>query len=141
MAKVGRPTDYCSKTADDICERLCEGESLRSICLPDDMPARSVVFRWLGKHQEFADQYARAREEQAESLADEIVYIADNCEDAAIGRLQVDARKWVSSKLKPKKYGDKITTEITGTLSLSDMTDDQLNIKLKALIDAGAIPE
>lgn len=137
---MGRPTDYCDETVDAICERLANGESLRSICKSDDMPSLATVFRWLRVHPEFSDQYARAREEQAEALADEIVEIADEActtvradkhgtkpddeegntevvfDSAAVARnrLRVDARKWVASKLKPKKYGDKM--ELSGQL-------------------------
>lgn len=129
----GRPTDYSQELADDICERIADGESLRAICADEAMPNKATVFRWLGRHQEFSDQYARAREEQAESFADEMVAIADEREtrvvmdgdgDAVVvfdstavarNRLRVDTRKWVASKLKPKKYGDKTTTELTGS--------------------------
>ena len=110
---------------------------LRVICRADDMPAKASVFRWLGLHKEFSDQYARAREEQAEALADEIVSIADEQEATvrthdgmtevtfdsvavARNRLRVDARKWVASKLKPKKYGDKldIDQKVSGELKV-----------------------
>lgn len=111
---MGRPSDYSQELADSICERLADGESLRSICSADDMPAKTTVFRWLGANQEFRDQYARAREEQAESLADEITEIADTADDAQIARLRIDARKWVASKLKPKRYGDRL--ELSGEL-------------------------
>ena len=120
---MARPTDYNQEIADRICEALSEGQSLREICKTDDMPNKATVFRWLNLHAEFSDQYARAREEQAESLADEIVHLADNAanpllvegvplldkdgnpvlfaDTAAIAhaRLKVDARKWVASKL------------------------------------------
>lgn len=131
----GRPSDYTQAIADEICERLSDGDSLREICREDRMPKKATVFRWLGKYEEFRDQYARAREEQAESMADEIVSIADEeCtmvkhgdgkEDKEVevvfdstavarNRLRIDARKWVAAKLKPKKYGDKVTQEHTG---------------------------
>lgn len=136
----GRPTDYCQQIADDICERLLDGESLRTICASEDMPARSTVMRWLGLHKEFSDQYARTKQEQAEALADEIVEIADeevtmikaskhgvkaddedgNVEVAfdptavARNRLRVDARKWVAAKLLPKKYGERSQMELSG---------------------------
>jgi hypothetical protein len=105
---------------------------LRGICAGDEMPNKSTVFRWLAARKEFSDQYARAREEQAETLADEIVEIADDdpgvisrgegdrvevsVDSAAVAhqRLRIDARKWVASKLKPKKYGDKVSQEISG---------------------------
>ena len=108
---IGRPTDYSEDLADVICEQIADGDSLRSICKNDAMPNRATVFRWLAKNKSFSDQYARAREDQAESYADEITSIADNdSDDADVNRdrLRIDARKWVSSKLKPKKYGDRI---------------------------------
>jgi hypothetical protein len=96
---------------DTICERLSNGESLRGICRDDGMPQVSTVWRWMVDNEERRNQYARAREEQADTLADEIVAIADNATDAQIARLQMDARKWFASKVAPKKYGDK--TDIT----------------------------
>ena len=132
----GRPSTYSEAMADAICERLAMGESLRSICRDESMPAMSTVFKWLTQQEAFVEQYAHAREEQAEALADEIVAIADEAEvvtkhegeevrlalDAtgvARNRLRVDARKWAASKLKPKKYGDRVQTEHSGTVTLT----------------------
>jgi hypothetical protein len=122
---VGRPIEFDQETADRICEQLTEGLSLRKICLAEDMPCCSTVYKWLTKVPEFAEQYAHARESQADTLADEIIDIADdgsndwmgdkddedgtqyNGDAVARSRLRVEARKWVAAKLKPKKYGDK----------------------------------
>ena len=122
----GRPTRYTPEVAADICTRLAEGESLRSICDDDAIPHRSTVLAWLfdGEHEEFKDQYACAREAQAEGRADEIVDIADDAtgdfttdkdgkeivdhEHIQRSRLRVDARKWIAAKLLPKKYGDRL---------------------------------
>ena len=111
--KKGRPTTYCDGLADLICERIADGESLRAICRDPEMPSTSMVFRWLGNQAGFRDQYELAKEEQAELFADEIIHIADSADDensTAVqkARLQVDARKWVASNLKPKRYGDKV---------------------------------
>lgn len=122
MAGLGRPSDYTPELADEICTRLANGESLRAICSSDRddwMPHIGTVLRWVGQHEEFREQYARAREIQAETMADEIIGIADDADiDAGAGvakaRLQVDARKWVASKLLPKKYGDKLQAEVSG---------------------------
>ncbi len=111
---TGRPSEYTQEIADVICERIAEGDSLRTICLGDDMPNRATVFRWLGKYAEFSDQYARARDAQADAYADDVVYIADTEKDPQLARVRVDARKWTASKLKPKKYGDQLRTELTG---------------------------
>mgnify|MGYP000867958778 CR=1 FL=1 len=111
---MGLPVEYSPEVADAICERLAVGESLRHICAQDGMPRMASVFRWLAANEAFREQYARAREEQAESYADEITQIADEEIDPQRARVRIDARKWVASKLKPKKYGDKVTTELTG---------------------------
>lgn len=116
---MARPTDYCQETVDDICERIGVGESLRAICRDEEMPALSTVFRWLTIHPEFSDQYARAREEQAEALADEITDIADTEEDVQRAKVRIDARKWVAGKLRPKKYGDKTQLEHSGEMKLT----------------------
>lgn len=61
------------------------------------------------------DQYARARETQADTFVDEMIEIADNQAippDAR--RVMNDARKWAAGKQAAKKYGDKVTQEVTG---------------------------
>jgi hypothetical protein len=139
-AKLGRPSSFSQAVADAICVKLADGISLREICRDDAMPDKSTVLRWLASpdHVDFRDQYARAREAQADHMADEILEIADdgtndwmerratggggrsdaageaeevvpNHEHINRSKLRVDARKWLMSKLAPKKYGDKIT--------------------------------
>ena len=127
---MGRPTDYTPELASQICERLADGESLRAICRDESMPARSTVFRWLAEDAAFQDQYARAREAQADALAEDILDIADDGrrdylkdpesgreivdhDHIARARLRVDARKWYAGKVAPKKYGDKATVALT----------------------------
>jgi hypothetical protein len=57
-----------------------------------------------------------------------------NKEHIQRSRLRIETRKWLASKLKPKKYGDKITTEHTGTVGLSDMSEEALDAKLAELL-------
>jgi len=131
----GRPSTFAQDIADAICERLMDGESLRTICKSDDMPAASTVFRWLTLNKPFSEQYARAREIQADLLFDDVLDIADdgsndwmqranadgslgdtvlNGEHVQRSKLRVDARKWMAGKLAPKKYGDRVLNEHTG---------------------------
>jgi len=129
----GRPTILDDDLADTICRRLAHGESLRSICRDDAMPDISTVLEWVVNskneaQEKFSKQYAKAREAQAEYLADEINDIADdgsndwieretekrniveqvNGEVVARSRLRVDTRKWYLSKVLPKKYGERL---------------------------------
>ena len=112
---MARPTKYSEDLADQICERIANGESMRSVSRDEAMPAMSTLFKWLREHDQFSEQYARAKDESADCMVDDILSIADNDEeDPQSRRVRIDARKWVASKLKPKKYGDRIQTEVTG---------------------------
>ncbi len=141
---MARPSDYTPETAAKICEMIADGASLRSICRNIDMPGLSTVFQWLAAHPTFAEQYAHARDVQADTLADELLEIADDAtndwmerfgkDGQSLGyfpdqdhinrsRLRVDTRKWIASKLKPKKYGERTETHLTGSISLTQLIE------------------
>lgn len=124
----------------ELLERIADGESLRAICRDDHMPDKATVFRWLADDADLRDQYARARETQADSIFDEIIEIADdarndwmerqgpdgqgvgwqlNGDHVQRSRLRIDARKWMAGKLRPKVYGDKVEHEHKGGLTVS----------------------
>jgi len=113
--RTGRPSTFTQSTADAICERIAAGESLRSICAEKETPALSVVFQWLNAQPSFADQYARARETQADTIADEMLDIARGKSADQVAnadrRLLLDTLKWRAGKLRPKVYGDRQTVE------------------------------
>ena len=137
---TGRPSLYSEELADIILTKLIEGESLRKICLNENMPHVSTVLRWLCKkeHESFRDQYARAREMQADTLADEIIYIADKADkdNAHAQRVKVDARKWVASKLKPKKYSDKLNVGVPDIPEGAEIKVSFVNAKPETSEDA-----
>lgn len=129
--KCGRPSSYSDELAEKICARIAEGESLRKICRDEQMPSASTVFAWLAdeKHSGFRSKYTHAREVQAELMAEDLIEIADSTamdtvadengekpNPAAVARdkLRVETRKWIASKLLPKKYGDKVSAELSG---------------------------
>lgn len=125
--KGGRPTKYSIELASEICELLADGNPLRRITRMEGMPTSASVYLWLQQHKEFLEMYTRAREDQADALADEIVEIADEQPelvqvydkdgklvevkiDSALlawQRNRMDARKWTAAKLKPRKYGER----------------------------------
>lgn len=119
MARPNRPPHPLKRTAENIAEilkRLSHGESLRAICADEHLPAYQTFLEWCAEDAELADQYARARERQADHYASEIIEIADIEEDPQRARVRIDARKWVASKLLPKKYGDRQEIEHSGKL-------------------------
>lgn len=143
--KGGRPTKYNIKTTDEICAKIAEGESIHQISLAKGMPDEATIYRWLIKYEEFCDKYARAKEFQADRFNEEIVDIADdgrndweerenertgktfvalNAEAIARSRLRIETRKWLMSKHKPKKYGER--------LALSGDKEDPLYVKTEA---------
>ncbi len=129
----GRPEVYRQKLADKICEKIAEGYSLRTACKGEGMPALSTVFLWFRTKPEFSDQYAKATQERTEAMAEDILDIADdgsndlmtiqkgnltyeieNKEVTNRSKLRVDTRKWLMSKMKPRKYGEKLDVTTDG---------------------------
>lgn len=122
----------------EVCDRIADCVPLRVIA-SDIGVSKSMLLEWLGG---YADQYARAREAQADKMAEDILSIADEVtveakyqgEDVTLdisssavarNKLRVDARRWLAGKMAPKKYGDKVVNEHTGELTTT------LNIAFK----------
>lgn len=137
---------YSKKLAFDICEHICDGKSIKAIGEIDGMPSRACIFRWISEYPFFKDLYARAKEEQIEVKVDEMNEIADNgmndwmevqSKDGHVvgyrvngeaiqrSKLRIDAIKWQASKLKPKKYGDKLLDDNKNmTIIINDKSKD-----------------
>lgn len=128
----------------EILAKISTGVSVRKACEEYGVPESTFRFNVDQTH------YARAREACVEALADEIMDISDdgrndwmvkhgddnpgwilNGEHVQRSKLRVDTRKWLLSKIAPKKYGDKVAMEHTspdGSMSpkAAELTDDQL---------------
>jgi hypothetical protein len=107
------------------CDVETSTDGLNAICIKNGSN-RTSFHQYRNSTPETVDRYARAKQIQAELLADEIIEIADNPElgtksvskptgiEITEGdmiehrRLRVDSRKWLLAKLLPKKYGDKV---------------------------------
>jgi hypothetical protein len=132
---VGAPSTYNQETADIICSYLAEGMSMRRIEKIEGMPSITAMFKWLRTHEEFAQQYARAKQESTAALFEEMSDIVDdgtndwmedqymkgkspgwkvNGEAVQRSKLRWDDRRWKLSKLMPKKYGDKLDLTTDG---------------------------
>lgn len=159
---LGRPTAYTAEIAAEVCARLADGETLRQICRSEHIPPATTVRQWVIDDREgFSVQYARARDLCIESWADEVVEIGDdasndwmkragkdkggddespswvlNGEHVNRSRLRIESRKWLLSKLKPEKYGEKL--ELNGNLELK-MGDEQLESRVTQLLGKAGI--
>jgi hypothetical protein len=126
VKKPSKPTKVGSedrtKLAEAVFEGMRSGLSAHKACLKIGLP-QSTLARWLDDDVTLAEEYTRAREDLIELIASEIMELSDmdvgeqpdgRKDWAAVQKhkLQVDSRKWLLSKLAPKKYGDKL--ELTG---------------------------
>jgi len=125
--KTGRPTLYTQELGDEICERIADGQSLRTIGKQEHMPNYTIISSWVAKgsrgderYKGFYEQYARAKEDQAESGYEDIIAIEKQLLAGEISphvaRVWFDSVKWRLGKLKAKKYGDKLDLDIKGDL-------------------------
>jgi len=134
-----RPTIYSEEMVTEICSRVAKGRSIRTICKDEDMPDVTTVFDWIRAKPAFSQRYTEARVEAADAMAEEILDICDdgsndwmtanvgadnekvtlNGEHVQRSRLRVDTRKWLMSKLQPKKYGEKLDLNHEGGLTVN----------------------
>lgn len=133
MAGQGRHSEYTPEMGDRICNIVATHTmGLKVLCkIYPELPDDSTVYEWRLKHDDFSRNYVKAKQLQAELMAEEIIYISDDCSDdirydkdgnehcntefVARSRLRVDSRKWIASKLAPKIYGDKQQVELVTT--------------------------
>lgn len=129
------------KTMLFICQELATssrglGNILKAGINGMKLPEYSTIMQWMIDDKALSDMYARAKEDQGDFMADEMLDIADATAEDNVAvqrnRLRVDTRKWLAAKLKPKKYGEKI--DVNQTIMTKDLTDEDLSKRLTALL-------
>jgi len=107
-----------------ICQHISENKSsLREALKLEGMPDSVTFYKWIDEDSEKLKQYVRACEERADAIFEDIIEISEDREgryqdeDGNLRidsgtvqnkRLEIDTKKWVLSKMNPKKYGDKL---------------------------------
>lgn len=145
---------YTTELADEICERIASGETLRAICRESHMPTWVTVYAWRKANPQFSERLALARELGGDAIAEETLEIADTpqvgerTEDSDTGsktvredmlghrKLQVDTRLKLLAVWFPRKFGQRIDVT-TGNESLN-MTPEERAAKLAALAASAA---
>ncbi len=100
---------YSKKVTNEICQRLAQGEVWHKICNTGRLPSYTTLYAWLGKHPDFAADYARAKEMAADLRADKVLVVAEEAtaETVQRDRLRVGALQWHAGKAAPRKYGSR----------------------------------
>ena len=100
---------FSIEIADDICNRIIEGETLREICALPEMPSKATILKWAFVCPRWSDQYARARELSGESDADDVAYYARQAGKGELDAKQASAAimglKWTAGQRRSKVYG------------------------------------
>jgi hypothetical protein len=108
LPALGRPSEYSQEEADAICQWIQDGKSLQSYCLRSGRHV-GTVYRWLMQRADFREAYARAHDDRADTLVDEMTDIADGChptiEAVAKAKLQIETRRWCAERMRPTKWG------------------------------------
>jgi hypothetical protein len=154
---MGRPSLFAQDLADEICGRLSEGESLRSICKAEQMPHESTVRSWaLANTEGFTERYLIARDLGLECKADEFLEVTatpvlgvvktegpkgvevKTIDAVDRSRLHADGLKWYLSHLAPKKYGDRLGLDHSGEIGVRELDDRALSAKIDAIYAAAS---
>lgn len=149
--------NYTPELADEICERISNGEPLRAICRDAHTPSWRAVYDWIAKDENFATRIAHARSLGFDAIADEALAIADTPLEGVetevsdqgtkvkrsdmLGhrKLQIETRLKLLAKWCPSKYGDSSKVELSGSLALNTMSDDEIRAELAALTATGVL--
>lgn len=112
LEALAAPVDrhvYVPQYADEICNRMAEGEHVQDILKELGISFVSMC-TWMRKVPAFAAAFAVARENQAHLYISQITKISDDVEAGKVdmAKLQIDTRKWLASKILSKLYGDKV---------------------------------
>ncbi|MFA9262803.1 MAG: hypothetical protein ACEQSB_05675 [Undibacterium sp.] len=107
----GHPSTYSAKIANEICEWIVEAKSLAAFCRVRKI-GYTTVMQWLDAHEDFAKNYARARENSGHTEADMVGDIKERMLRGEItpemARVAIDACKWSAGKRLPKRYGERL---------------------------------
>lgn len=115
---MARPTKCTTEITSEICTRLADGESLRSICADEHLPEKSSVLFWVvnnrkveGEEFTFSDQYHAAREAAGYSHADEALDLRHDVKSGDLDHLSakviLDALKWGAERMAPKRHSSR----------------------------------
>lgn len=104
--------------AQEIVDRISEGEPLAKIVRDEHMPGLVTVYDWEKAHPDFAERVARARIAGYDMIAQEALTIADESPAVSDHVQKSKLRVWTRMELlkcwDPRRYGSRVQTEVSG---------------------------
>jgi hypothetical protein len=135
----GRWSTYTPELGDEVCRRLVEGQSLKAIGGDPEMPCAETILNWVRDIPEFEDAYIQARQMMADVMFDEArdVAMAATPGNVWAHKLQVDTIFRMVSKMRPRKYCERVVAEeaITEMRAESDPAKAGLTVIVKRFSD------
>jgi hypothetical protein len=105
---MARPDIFSEELAAEVCERIAMTTTLAKALEGDDMPGISTIMRWLPKHDQFREGYARAMAARTETDSEEMRRVAYDPELGADHKARIlDTLKWQMARREPKKWGER----------------------------------
>jgi hypothetical protein len=102
----GPVSSYCDEVAEEIFQRLCEGESLTRIGADPTMPCLATLMRWRRYHPEFAELVRLGKEVQAERFCEAGWAMAMEAtpETAYLTNVRLAQLRWMAGVMAPRSY-------------------------------------
>jgi hypothetical protein len=116
----GRWSTFTPELGREICERIANGESLKAVGQDPAMPCAATILRWAAEFPDFGNDYAHARQLMADLLFDEAREVASVWAD----RLRFDTIRWMTARMAPKKYCERVMVEAEVAARRADEDDD-----------------
>jgi hypothetical protein len=147
----GGQDTYTEAIAEEICDRLANGEFLRVICRDDHMPAWRTVYAWIEARPDFDARIARARAVGFDAIAEDSIVMLDE-KPGMVGTMfgdkvdsghvawqknRADQRLKMLAKWSPTKFGDAVNVKHSGAVGVAqvEMEADQAVRVAQAILD------
>lgn len=132
MARAGH---YVKRTGNLICEEIALGSTLAEALEKVGYlaPSERMFWKWLDQNEEFRQQYERARQLQADKLADEHLSLAKkallvDAKQAPKFKVAADVYKWQAEIRNRGKYGAKAEAP-----NRKDLKPEEIKAEIKRL--------
>jgi len=142
--KTMNTKNYTRELSDKLLAKVASGQTVSGAARTMKLSPHTVWHWRRRNYDNFIERLQEAQEACVEKLVDEIIDIADDksrdlktdakggqkidWEVVARSKIRIDARKWIASVVNPRKYGEKIAVQNTGTLKI--VSEDPQTIEL-----------